>query len=85
MREPLDVAVPRGYLALATLVVFAAAPSASASPAGEAPSATIGTITGSLWFHLLAGGGLVLVGICVQAIRTRPLRRRNAEIERALE
>ncbi|MCM2317282.1 MAG: HAMP domain-containing histidine kinase [Thermoanaerobaculia bacterium] len=38
----------------------------------------------SPWFHLLAALGFVLVGVCVQSIRTRPLRRRNAELQQLL-
>ncbi|MGK2857838.1 MAG: sensor histidine kinase [Thermoanaerobaculia bacterium] len=39
----------------------------------------------SPWIQAIAAVGLVLVGVGIHAIRTRPLRRRNAELERLLD
>ena len=52
---------------------------------GGAPQAVHTGLLDSPWLQGIAAIGLVLIGVCIQAVRIGPLRRRNSAIERLLE
>lgn len=73
--------------ALVLILSIPFGPSAAAQPPGSGLTQhdERAGLLESPWMQAIAAAALVLVGICIQTIRTRPLQRRNAELERLLD